>query len=129
MFAVLLATSLLVWWQPLASTLILALERDAYTHILLIAPLSVALICLERNTVQLPFEGSAGAGTFLLTIGLHRPPGRSAVEEAFPDQAPRPDAAAATTPTSLVRYEQQPARVRMSEDVAEPLRHHLRFTP
>jgi exosortase len=70
LFAVLLATSLLVWWHSLASTLILALERDAYTHILLIAPLSVALICLERNTVQLPFEGSAGAGTFLLTIGL-----------------------------------------------------------
>ncbi len=70
LFAVLLATSLLLWWHSLTSTLLLALERDAYTHILLIAPLSVALICLDRNTLHVPFERSAGAGTFLLTIGL-----------------------------------------------------------
>ncbi len=48
LFAVLLATSLVLWWHSLATTWMLALERDAYTHILLIAPLSVALIYLSH---------------------------------------------------------------------------------
>ena len=70
LFAGLLATSLVWWWHSLATTLMLALERDAYTHILLIVPLSVALIYLERNTLRVPIERSVGAGTSLLVTGL-----------------------------------------------------------
>jgi exosortase len=46
-FAVLAAASLLFWWRPLANTLGLALANEAYTHILLILPLSAALIYLD----------------------------------------------------------------------------------
>src|SRR5713226_3626507 len=70
LFAVLLAISLVLWWHSLATTWMLALERDAYTHILLIAPLSVALIYLERNTLRVPFERTLRAGASLLTTGL-----------------------------------------------------------
>ncbi len=42
-FAFLAAVSLLFWWRPLANTFALALVNDAYTHILLILPLSAAL--------------------------------------------------------------------------------------
>jgi exosortase len=41
--------SLLFWWRPLANTLELALANEAYTHILLILPLSAALIYLNLN--------------------------------------------------------------------------------
>lgn len=47
----LIAGSIAVWWQPIASTLRLALGSDAYTHILLIVPLSVALIYFERRKI------------------------------------------------------------------------------
>ena len=39
--------SILFWWHPLVVTLGLALANDAYTHILLILPLSAALIYLD----------------------------------------------------------------------------------
>jgi exosortase len=48
-FAVLAAASLLFWWRPLANTLGLALANEAYTHILLILPLSAALIYLDSK--------------------------------------------------------------------------------
>ena len=48
-FAVLAAASLLFWWRPLANTLGLALTNEAYTHILLILPLSAALIYLDSK--------------------------------------------------------------------------------
>jgi len=47
----LIAGSIALWWQPLALTLKLALSTDAYTHILLIVPLSIALLYFERPRV------------------------------------------------------------------------------
>ncbi len=44
LFATLVLVSLVFWWNPLRDTLSLALSNDAYTHILLILPLSIALI-------------------------------------------------------------------------------------
>src|SRR5277367_6847141 len=44
LFAVLILVSVIFWWNPLRDTLSLALSNDAYTHILLIVPLSIALI-------------------------------------------------------------------------------------
>lgn len=43
-FGILCAASIVLWWHALANTLGLALANDAYTHILLILPLSAALI-------------------------------------------------------------------------------------
>jgi exosortase len=46
-FSILGAISIVIWWKPLASTLALALNDQQYTHILLIVPISVALIVLD----------------------------------------------------------------------------------
>ena len=48
-FAFLCAVSIVFWWHPLVVTLELALANDAYTHILLIFPLSAALIYLDSK--------------------------------------------------------------------------------
>ncbi|MGO9864854.1 MAG: exosortase/archaeosortase family protein [Terriglobales bacterium] len=48
-FAFLCALSLLFWWHALAMTMDLALRNEASTHILLILPLSVSLIYLDRS--------------------------------------------------------------------------------
>lgn len=39
--------SLLVWWRPVVDTVRLALSSDSYTHILLILPISLALILTD----------------------------------------------------------------------------------
>ena len=49
LFAFLCAVSILFWWHSLVMTLRLALANDAYTHILLILPVSVALIYLDSQ--------------------------------------------------------------------------------
>ena len=48
-FAFLCAVSIVFWWHSLVVTLELALANDAYTHILLIFPLSAALIYLDSK--------------------------------------------------------------------------------
>jgi exosortase len=48
-FVVLVAVSMLVWWRALASTFYLAFTNDAYTHILLILPVSAALIYMDQE--------------------------------------------------------------------------------
>jgi len=53
-FAFFAAVSIVFWWRPLATTLHLALTNDAYTHILLILPLSVALIYFDSQYHQSP---------------------------------------------------------------------------
>ena len=52
-FCRLWVVSLIVWWQPIAATLRLALRQDAYTHILLILPVSAGL---------LRWSGAGGSG-------------------------------------------------------------------
>ncbi|MGA9471245.1 MAG: exosortase/archaeosortase family protein [Terriglobales bacterium] len=54
-FVVLLAISLAFGWRPLLATLTLALRNDQYTHILLILPVSLALIFLESPFLESPF--------------------------------------------------------------------------
>lgn len=66
----LVAGSIAIWWQPIASTLRLALGIDAYTHILLIVPLCVALIYVERNGVPSRTSSKGWAGWTLLCAGL-----------------------------------------------------------
>ncbi len=42
-----LAVDVLLWWQPLVSVFKLALSNDAYTYLLLIAPLSLTLLYVK----------------------------------------------------------------------------------
>ncbi len=51
-FAFLCAVSILFWWHPLVVTLGLAQANDAYTYILLILPLSGALIYFDSKYVN-----------------------------------------------------------------------------
>jgi exosortase len=64
-FALLCAISLVISWRPLSSTLALALGSDEYTHLLLILPISAALIFTERAGLQPGFEPTAVDSTLL----------------------------------------------------------------
>jgi exosortase len=65
---VLLVGSVVVGWHPLVSTLRLAVENDAYTHILLILPLSLTFIYAERKSLHLAAEPSVYHGLVVLCI-------------------------------------------------------------
>jgi exosortase len=69
-FFVLGAISLAIWWRPLVSTFALALHDDQYTHILLILPVSVALILMDWKSLAASAEWSVGAGSALLAIAV-----------------------------------------------------------
>ena len=69
-FSILAAISLVIWWRALTSTLALALRDDKYTHILLILPVSVALIFVDWEA-QEPFTGvglSIGSGLLVASV-------------------------------------------------------------
>jgi len=67
-FSILIAISLVLWWVPLTSSFALALGDDQYTHILLILPISGALIFLDWKSPE-PFSGLAvRLGSVLLVI-------------------------------------------------------------
>ena len=57
-FAFLCAVSILFSWHSLSMTLRLAVTNDAYTHILLILPLSIALIYLHSKHQDLEYANS-----------------------------------------------------------------------
>jgi exosortase len=69
-FALLVAFSLVFWWKPLANTFRLAWTNEAYTHIILILPLSLAFIYFDSKTARCTMEPSRFAGSFLLVICL-----------------------------------------------------------
>jgi exosortase len=69
-FALLLAVSLVIGWQPLSATFALALRSDEYTHLLLILPISAALIFAERTTLKRQFGPATGPGSVLLIISI-----------------------------------------------------------
>jgi exosortase len=69
-FVLLVAVACVLWWRPLASTLELALSSDSHTHILLIVPLSCALVYTQRQTRQPDSKPSVGAGSSLLIVAL-----------------------------------------------------------
>ncbi len=59
-FAFLCTVSIVFWWRPLILTLDLALANEAYTQILLVLPLSLALIYLDRKTWRpMPYDRTA----------------------------------------------------------------------
>jgi exosortase len=66
----LLAISLVLWKQPLTSTLNLALVSDAHTHILLIVPVSLALIFVRTREAIATAAVERWAGAILLSVPL-----------------------------------------------------------
>jgi len=52
-FAFLLGASLVVAWRPVMSTLRLAAANDGYTHILLILPISLAFLYVDRRSLRI----------------------------------------------------------------------------
>jgi exosortase len=68
--AFLLAASGVVWWRPITAVVRLARSDEAYTHILLILPLSFALLYLERKLPGPGFVSSAGWGGTWLVVAL-----------------------------------------------------------
>lgn len=64
----LITASVIIWWKVLIAIFSLALSNDAYTHILLIAPISFTLIVLkwESESLRAVFDVRAGA----LLLGL-----------------------------------------------------------
>ena len=69
-FAVLCVISLVIGWQPLLRTFELALRADEYTHLLLIVPISAALIFTERTVPMPPLQPGVGCGSSLLIIAI-----------------------------------------------------------
>lgn len=66
----LLAGSIALWWRPLALTFGLAVSSDAHTHILLILPLSIALIYVDIKRSQPSIESGRWMGVILLSAAL-----------------------------------------------------------
>jgi exosortase len=69
-FGLLLALSILIGWRPLSQTVLLAIQNDEYTHILLVLPVSVSLIVLERRMSRIKNEWSFRLGSALLGIAV-----------------------------------------------------------
>jgi exosortase len=65
-YAFFVAISCGVWWQPLARTFSLALHNDEYTHLLLILPVSAALIWLEWRSQKSAVQANLRLGAVLL---------------------------------------------------------------
>ena len=68
--ALLWAITLLAGWRPLADTLALSLRNDEYTYILLILPVSAALIFLEWRSLRTMFVPGVRTGSVLVASAL-----------------------------------------------------------
>jgi exosortase len=69
-FGVAVAGSLAVGWRPLLGTFALALRRDEYTHILLIVPISAALIYTEWPSLKSDSKPNNRIGLTLLIAAI-----------------------------------------------------------
>jgi exosortase len=68
--ASLCAASIAFWWFPLVATFRLALTNDAYTHILLILPLSAALVYMDSKAFPISPRPNPVLGTSLLVVAF-----------------------------------------------------------
>jgi len=69
-FGFLVTLSIAIWWRPLVATFTLALNNEEYTHLLLILPVSVALIVLEWKSLKPSVVPSRGVGLVLLASAM-----------------------------------------------------------
>ena len=67
-FGVLIALSVAIWFRPLISSFVLAYRDSEYTHILLIIPVSLALIVLDWRTPEGSSSRSLSLGAILLAF-------------------------------------------------------------
>jgi exosortase len=67
-FAILAAVAL--GWRPLSDTFALALRRDEYTHILLILPITAALLYTEWPPAESKYHAAPGWGPAMLVLAL-----------------------------------------------------------
>ena len=70
LFFPLVTAGLVFWWHPIAATYRLGIANDAYTYVLLIVPLSAALIFLEFRNAANAYESTRWPGAVLLSIAL-----------------------------------------------------------
>jgi exosortase len=76
-FSILAAASLAIWWRSLAASLSLALHEDAYTQILLVLPVTIALIIIDWKSPEpatdfgLAMGSAMLAASALLRFGIH----------------------------------------------------------
>ena len=69
-YALFVAVSCGVWWQPLARTFSLAIHNDDYTHLLLILPISASLIVLEWRSRKPAIRANFRASVLLLLAAV-----------------------------------------------------------
>ena len=69
-FAILVAISLAIWWGPLTASFALALRNEQYTHLLLILPISVALILVDWKPPERSSGLSLVIGSVLLVFAV-----------------------------------------------------------
>src|ERR1700719_675170 len=69
-FALLVAIATAIWWNPLTALFALALRNEQYTHILLVLPISTALLFLYREPPAEPSVLNVVVGSTLLLIAL-----------------------------------------------------------
>jgi hypothetical protein len=69
-FVLFCLVSLVLWWHALAATFRLALRNAAYTHILLILPISIALIVSEWRSPKVQPEPNFRGGLALLVLAV-----------------------------------------------------------
>ncbi len=69
-FSALGAISIAIWWGPLASLFALAWRDEPYTHILLILPMSAALVFMQWEPPAGMSRSSTAAGASLLLIAV-----------------------------------------------------------
>jgi exosortase len=69
-FSFFVAGSLVVGWRPLLDTFALALRRDEYTHILLILPISAALVFTDWSSPKIDPKPTRQIGSALLVAAV-----------------------------------------------------------
>ena len=69
-FSILGAISLAIWWGPLRSSFALAWDDDQYTHILLVLPISAALILLDWKSSESSTRLTMSLGSVSLVIAV-----------------------------------------------------------
>ncbi len=69
-FSILGAISFAIWWGPLRSSFALALRDEQYTHILLILPVSAALLFLDWKSPEASPGLSVSIGSVLMVLAV-----------------------------------------------------------
>jgi len=64
------AASVAIWWKTCLTTMALALKNSEYSHVLIIIPISAALVFCRRRTLRRSIRFDPAVGTPLLLVSL-----------------------------------------------------------